>query len=219
MTALPPNGQQPTDPAAAVAGLAREVEALRRRQGELDGLSGRLRDLARVVQTLANEVHTAKASTAPDEHAGVRSWLATPVGPDELRRALDELVEWVTAVFLRYADARRVLPECWLWHPDVVEELLWLMTAWQCAYAAETESVFPAADWHDRHRPGVVRRLPQLARHCSLEQHARTEPGEQPVMDPKTRDLIAQWWGGSDPRGPAPIPPADRLDERGEHDR
>lgn len=219
MTALPPNGQ-PTDPAAAVSGLARELEGLRRRQDQLDGLSGKVRDLARTVRTLADEVKAAQRPAGSGEPAGCRSWLAAPVAPDEVRHVLDELIDWVMAVFLRYADARKVLPECWLWHPDIVEELLWLMTAWQSAYAGETATVFQAADWHDRYRPGVVRRLPQLARNCSLEQHTQPATGEQPLMDEPTRARIAAWWGGSDPRGPAPIPTADELDDpRAEHDR
>lgn len=219
MTALPPNGQ-PTDPAAAVSGLARELEALRRRQDQLDGLPDKVRDLARMVRSLADVVEAANRPAGSGEEAGCRLWLAAPVAPGAVRQVLDELVEWVKAVFLRYADARKVLPECWLWHPDIVEELLWLMTAWQSAYAGETATVFQAADWHDRYRPGVVRRLPQLARNCSLEQHAQpAATGEQPLMDQATRARIAQWWGGSDPRGPAPVPTADQLDDpRGEND-
>ncbi|MQA63399.1 MAG: hypothetical protein GEU86_18355 [Actinophytocola sp.] len=219
MTKLPPPNGAPPDSTAAVSGLAREVEGLRRRIDDLASMPRKLRELARVVQSLADEVKASRPPIGTGQDAGCRSWLAAPVGPDAVRRVLDELVEWVTTVFLRYADARKGLPECWLWHPDIVEELLWLMQAWQTAYAAETASAFQAADWHDRYRPGVVRRLPQLARNCSLEQHAQSAGDEQPLMDEATRERIAQWWGGSDPRGPAPIPPADDHDLRGEHDR
>lgn len=218
MTALPPNGQ-PKDPASAVAGLAREVEALRRRQDQLDGTSRRLRDLAKVVKSLADQLKKAGATATGAAPAGCRTWLAAPVGSDSIRTVLDELVEWVQAVFLHYADGRAVLPECWLWHPDMVEELLWLMTVWQNAYASE--SVFPAADWHDRYRPGVVRRIKEHPdRSCSLERHIDPEQKPLPLMDEPARARIADWWGGSDPRGPAPIPTDDQLDHsRGEHDR
>lgn len=226
MTALPPSNGKPVDPAAsaaAVSGLAREVEGLRRRQGELDGLSGKLRNLARVVQDLADQVKATRTPTGSGEDAGCRSWLAAPVGPDVVRPVLDELVGWVINVFLHYPDARAVLSECWLWHPDIVEELLWLMTAWQSAYAGETATVFQAADWHDRYRPGVVKRIKTAAGTCSLEKHTKPDTDEQPLMDQATRDQIAQWWGGSDPRGPAPVPTADQLDDprdlRGEQHR
>ena len=52
--------------------------------------------------------------------------LADP--PDQPPRSpatLAELGEWLRVVYLRYPDAASGLPECWLWHPDVVEELLW----------------------------------------------------------------------------------------------
>lgn len=220
MTALPPNGQ-PKDPAAAVAGLAREVEALRRRQDQLGGLSVKLNDLARSVRSLANDIKSGKGSGKSGESAACRSWMAAPVGPEEVRRVLDELAEWVWSVFLHYADARAVLPECWLWHPDMVEELLWLMTVWQAAYASDAATVFQAADWHDRYRPGVVRRIKEHpSGGCSLERHIDPERKPLPLMDEPARTRIADWWGGSDPRGPAPIPTADQLDDsRGEHDR
>ena len=44
------------------------------------------------------------------------------------------LAGWVAGIYLRYLDAAQSLPECWLWHPEVVEELLWLHTAWLHAY-------------------------------------------------------------------------------------
>lgn len=220
MTVLPPNGQQPGDPAAAVSGLAREVEALRRRLDDVASVPRKLRDLARVVQDLAEQVKASRTSAGSGEDAGCRSWLAAPIGPDVVRPVLDELVGWVMAVFLRYPDARVALPECWLWHPDIVEELLWLMTAWQSAYAAETATVFQAADWHDRYRPGVVKRIKTAAATCSLEKHTKPDTGAQPLMDEATREQIAQWWGGSDPRGPAPVPTADQLDDhQGEQHR
>ena len=103
---------------------------------------------------------------------------------DELaRRVLGELVAWLELVYLRYPDAAQGLPECWCWHPDVVEELLWLMHAWLAAYQGTAASVGLAADWHDRHRPGVVRRLRGSVGSCSIEAHQTREgwtPGDRP---------------------------------------
>ncbi len=44
---------------------------------------------------------------------------------------------WVSGVYLRYSDAVNAFPDCWMWHPDVVEELLWLHRAWLSAYDPE----------------------------------------------------------------------------------
>jgi hypothetical protein len=89
---------------------------------------------------------------------------------------LGELAGWLHAVFLRYPDGVAVLPECWLWHPDVVEELLWLMCAWRAAYEGRGASVQLAGDWHDRQRPGVIRRVKTAAGSCSPERH-QSRPG------------------------------------------
>ena len=125
---------------------------------------------------------------------------------------LDELVGWLAAVYLRYPDGADHLPECWTWHPDVVEELLWLMHAWAAAYQGPQASVALVGDWHDRHRPGVVRRIRQSAGSCSYEKHqtrsgwdtlssaAPTVPGLEHVGS------IAAWWA-TRRDDPAPEPP------------
>jgi len=51
------------------------------------------------------------------------------------------------AMYLRYPDAAATLPDCWLWHPDLVEELLWLSHAWTAAYQGPDASVALAGDW------------------------------------------------------------------------
>ena len=60
--------------------------------------------------------------------------VAVPGDPDLAGRLLEELTGWLAAVYLRYPDGADHLPECWMWHPDVLEELLWLMHAWAAAY-------------------------------------------------------------------------------------
>lgn len=111
---------------------------------------------------------------------------------------LTELSSWLVRVFLRYPDAASVLPECWWWHPDVVEELVCLMRAWLAAYVDKDATVGRAADWHDRYRPGVVKRIKTVTANCSLEAHQaggeRHLPGP---MIPAGMALapIAEWWG------------------------
>jgi hypothetical protein len=93
----------------------------------------------------------------------------------------------------------------------VVEELLWLEHAWLGAYQGRAASVGLAADWHDRQRPAVVRRIRQTAGSCSRERH-QTRPGWNPptssaptVPGADALALIAGWWG-SDRDHPAPEP-------------
>ena len=193
--------------AAAVAGLAREVEALRRVVEPLRGLPARVEQLAGLVAELA-ETTAADGRPAP---ARTPSWLDLPADaePADAAALLGQLVEWMAGIFLRYTDAARVLPDCWLWHPDLVEELVWLRASWWAAYRTEGGTVQLAADWHDRHRPGVVRRIRDYAGVCSIETHLsgtdRQLAPAVPLADAVA--AIAGWWTlARDQPPPAPTP-------------
>jgi hypothetical protein len=221
MTIPPPPPPAPSGPPSrggtdrgtdAVAGLARELDALRRLVEPLAGTPdrpGRVDELSRLVAQLADTV----ATLTTRHRTPVPTWLLLPADPAAATTLLDELAGWLAAVYLRYPDAADGLPECWCWHPGVVEELLWLMHAWSAAYQGPHASVALVGDWHDRQRPGVVRRIRQTAGGCSFEAHI-TRPGwthhtgaapTVPALD--QLPVIAGWWGTR--RGqPAPEPPA-----------
>ncbi|MFC5136784.1 hypothetical protein ACFPK1_00940 [Actinomycetospora rhizophila] len=193
----------------ALAGLAREVDGLRRGMDALVGTPTRVDDLARTVAQLADAIAATPTRPGPTV---APSWLAAPTDSEALAALLDELCRWLHAIFLRYPDGAAVLPECWLWHPDVVEELLWLMHAWRAAYEARGASVQLAGDWHDRQRPGVVRRLWGAVGSCSRERH-QTRPGwnsapvgATPVPGADAATSIAWWWAAA--RDDAPPEPA-----------
>jgi len=129
------------------------------------------------------------------------------------RRLLGELTAWLHAIFLRYPDGATSLSECWLYHPDVVEELLWLMHAWCAAYQGPAASVALAGEWHERSRPGAVRRVKASAGACSIERH-QTRPGwdqrptgAAPVPRVESVEVIARWWADARDE-PAPEPAA-----------
>ena len=153
--------------AAAVAGLAREVEGLRRAVDELAGLPRRMDELAGLFARLS----AATAAKGAVAAAGTPSWLDLPSAGGDVVAVLKDLLGWLETIYLRYADAAQSLPECWLWHPDVIEELLWLRHAWQHAYEDEDAPPHLPGDWHDRQRPGVVRRIKATAGTCSLDNH------------------------------------------------
>lgn len=205
-----PGPQRGTVSADAVAGLAREVDGLRRAVDPLRDIGSRVDDLARLVAQLADAL--AAVSTRAGA-AAAPSWLMLPVDPQLARQVLDELCAWLAAVYLRYSDGAAGLPECWCWHPDVVEELLWLMHAWLAAYQGRTASVAAVGDWHDRSRPGVVRRIRAVAGMCSRENHQVRDGWNPPTSTapqvPAVDEVgsIAAWWG--DHRNqPAPEPAA-----------
>lgn len=204
------------DPASsdggALARLAGQVDTLRREVAELEPIPDQVGELGRLVGQLSEAL---AAVTARRRIPAAPSWLMAPGDTAETRRLLDELCAWARAVFLRYPDAAKVLPECWLFHPDVVEELLWLMHAWLAAYQGPAASVGAAGDWHDRQRPGVVNRLRKEAGSCSIERH-QTRPGWSapagapvPVPGVDHAEVIARWWAGR--RDQAPPEPAPTV--------
>jgi hypothetical protein len=189
-----PKTPNPDAPATrgALAGLAREVDALRRAVRTLAGLPARVDQLA---ATLAQALDDLSATGRRPDPVRPVSWIAHSHDLGETTRRLTELAEWVGQVYLRYPVAARELPDCWLWHPDIVEELAWLHQAWQVAYHPNTGTIAAAADWHDRYRPGAVTRIRAANRVCSLENHL------QPEHDPVTTapsvgsvPAIAHWW-------------------------
>src|SRR3954470_19560538 len=205
-----PDTQQREAAASAVAGLAREVEELRRRIEPLAETPARVDALARLITQLAA---TLTALTARSDVAAPPSWLMAPDDPAYTRELLDALTAWMAAVYLRYTDAAEGLPECWCWHPDVVEELLWLMHAWLGAYQGKHAAVQLVGDWHDRQRPGVVRRITKVAARCSRENHQTrhgwTTPAAAAPVVPALDglDAIAAWWGSTrEQAAPEPAP-------------
>jgi len=204
--------------AASVAGLAREVEQLRRTVDEHDALRERLDNLAGLVARLAETIATAPGTN--QAAAAAPSWLDHPAEPgrpveaSEAARAAEDLLStlsgWVGGIYLHYTDARS-LPVCWMWHPDIVEELLWLHLAWLAAHSPDAASS-AVGDWHDRQRPGVVRRVNGYASACSLGAHRPGGDRHTPIL-PTVTDasaVIAAWWATNRDQ-PAPEPTEEQL--------
>ena len=115
---------------------------------------------------------------------------------------------WLRRVYLRYADA--ALPSCWLWHPDVVEELWWLRQAHAEAFHPQTGSWRAVGDWHDRQRPNLVRRLRPLVNKCELSLHV---PGSRTAAGPSA-DRAARGPRRRGRASPGPRPRAARSRRR-----
>ena len=189
----------------AVTGLAREVEGVRR---SLAGTASAA-ELTRIADLVTDLSQMMNATGTPADPPP--SWLALPADSDLADTVLSDLVGWLGEVYLRYSDAARGLPECWLWHPDVVEELVWLRHAWHDAYRSGDATVRAAGDWHDRLRPGVARRIAGYTKACSLESHLPERAvGATTVPIAEATDPIVTWWI-SDRTEPGPAPTDDQL--------
>lgn len=207
-TSKTPNPDAPVT-RGALAGVANEVDALRRAVRTLAGLPARVDQIA---ATLAQAVDDFSASGRRPDPVRPVSWIAHSQELGETTRRLQELADWVGRVYLRYPVAARELPDCWLWHPDIVEELAWLQQVWQAAYHPDTGTVAAAADWHDRYRPGAVTRIRASNRVCSLENHL--QPGPGPVTTAPSAGsvpAVAHWWTSAGDEW-APVPTQADLD-------
>ncbi|MFC4950780.1 hypothetical protein ACFPFQ_45775 [Pseudonocardia sp. GCM10023141] len=182
-------------------------------------MSDRVDALTALVTQLADSVAALTARKGP---VPAPTWLDAPTDLAVVQKLLAEMCEWMRVIYLRFTDAAASLPECWLWHPDVVEELLWLMYAWLAAYQGPAASVGLAGDWHDRLRPGTVRRIKQYAGACSRENHITragwadaTPTGATPVPGLDAVEVISGWWGARrEQAAPEPTPVARADEER-----
>ncbi len=219
--------QQPDRPDPTVVALGRTVERAVRRIADLDG---HVRRLAADVHTLAtrlNQPAPADPVDGPgDEPPAVRSWLLA-TDPDQATVDLADLIAWLGDVYLRYPNT--ALSSCWLWHPDVVEELWWLRRAHADAYHPESGTWLRVGDWHDRQRPGVVRRARAVMGKCDLSRHrpahGRPAAAVVPVVVPlagHAAELATAWTstttGVPDAARPAlPEPTEQQLAEADAH--
>ncbi len=214
-----------------VRGLAREVEATRTAQAGLadievvSKIGAKVAENAqrldtngeRLEQTETNVADLAvavKKLTAAKTKDPVLSWLTGVTSSTDGRMILADLIGWLHKVYLRYSDAD--LPECWLWHPEVIEELLWLRQAWRAAYQGEP-SIRAVGDWHDRHRPGVIRRIGGFCEDCSLEEHRHSNQPDQPSpVEAPAADAagpIADWWTASRDDAHPPEPTEQQISD------
>ena len=198
-------------PDPQIVALGRTVERTARRVGELDAM---LRRLAADVLAIAKSQTAARpgGGDGDDEGSGVRSWLLAD-DPSQARADLADLVEWLYRVYLRYQDAS--LPSCWLWHPDVVEELWWLRRAHAEAYDPENGSWKSAGDWHDRQRPNLVRRIRPLVNKCELSLHTPGNAESVPAAGAPLAvhaDAVALAWTTTPGRRVPPPEPAQLAD-------
>ncbi|WP_432830032.1 hypothetical protein [Dactylosporangium sp. CA-092794] len=134
---------------------------------------------------------------------------------------LTDLTDWVARILVRHVAAREALPECWMLHGEVVEELLWLKDAWAEAYHGPQSTPSLVADWHDRRLPGLMSRIKRYpGQNCGFAEHRGTTTGyrlreEHHPHDrfaPLTGEAVAayaRWWAVTRGLGPdvAPILP------------
>lgn len=172
-----------------VPALAGAVERVTRRLG---GLDTQVRQLAQDVARLAAG---APPGVVPD-------WLIDPAGLD-----VPGLLGWIDQVYLAYDGSD--LPPCWAWHSGVVSELAWLWLAHQQVRASGDPC--RVGDWHDRYRPGVVRRITEATKRCGdVSEHVPGGQGDQARTVPLSGALAAMQ-AARTAGHPIPAPTDDQI--------
>jgi hypothetical protein len=148
------------EPLEVVAALASGLTRLTRRVGDQgDELQALGQAVAALTPPAAREPVTPTLDGAPEA-------------------AVVDLLDWLAEVYLQY-DGSTLAP-CWAWHPGVVEELAVLRGIHRVIYAEP--DWLRLGDWHDRYRPGVVRRVGAALAACDISRHADTLiPGTRTV--------------------------------------
>ncbi|MFI6270751.1 hypothetical protein [Micromonospora zamorensis] len=205
--------------------LAREVQRLTDRLGEVVTLSNDAKDTAdaalRAAGQLAEElVDAVRADPPADEDQDdsevekvvpALSWLTITDAADAAQ-LMKGLPEWLATVYCRWATAP--LADCWNWHPPVVAELLALRDAWNAAVDPANFSAAKQMDWVDRYRPAAARRVKAELSGCSQAQHTpdqRTAYRPPRVEGAEMLAELTDWWVRTGGRSTAPGPTADML--------
>lgn len=227
----PPPGEQPQPSSveATVQALTRVLDRTLRRVEQMDArmvaLAEANADLAHTLVPAAtpppadptdSAIHDREGPAGP----GVRSWLLAD-DPAQAAADLDDLCAWVWRIYLWWPDA--ALSSCWLWHPEVIEELWWLRVAHTAAYDAKAGSSLRVADWHERHRPGVARRVRGVLVKCDLNRHVpfnnrpvEVVPPGPPALSAHAGQVAAVWTAGAGLdviRAAGPEPSTEQLAE------
>lgn len=165
--------------------------------GDLDG---RVEALEVDVAALADGYIQLRAERDPSR---VRSYLQE-TDEETARLLLEDLAGWLAQVWVKYPDGE--LPECWLYHPAIVEELWSVMGVHRaCFRKGGTWQMF--ADWHARYRPATAARIKAYAPSCAPSEHQPGQTFDPAVVPhvPRVQDIaaVAAQWTSS---GTSPYP-------------
>jgi hypothetical protein len=148
---------------------------------QIGALEGGYRRLSEQVKTLTGDIATVNRAVAALVRGQAEKEPA-PLAPSLVgapEAAVVDLLDWLAEVYLQY-DGSTLAP-CWAWHPGVVEELAVLRGIHRVIYDAA--DWVRLGDWHDRYRPGVVRRVGQALAGCDISRHAEPQPPVVPLAD------------------------------------
>jgi hypothetical protein len=192
-----------------LADLAAEIDELK---GEVRSLSMLRDDVASQGRALAHLSRLVRRTPAGSSQSTDGDLQATSIDADDQEDEvvpewmlvqdaaqavawLNDLTVWVPKVWARYPGA--AMPKCWPWHPAAVAELLTTRHVWAAA-TADGAGADALAAWHDRWRPGTVKRVGQVMSGCERAQGCHTNiTMKHWRFDLDQLDDLAVWWATS----------------------
>lgn len=176
-----------------------EVEALRE---QVATLSGVVAEFGGMLRGLSEDI---VRFTARDDPSAVRSWIVN--NDTELGRLmLADLEDWLAAVWVYFPGSK--LPNCWAYHPYVVEELWSVMNLHRACFR-KGGTWQNLADWLKTYRPAAAERIQKEVGSCELTEHqpgADLDPVDWASVPEADLSEVADYWTGHR-RAPYPSPP------------
>lgn len=188
----------------ALAGLVVDVAELRQQLEDLAPVKDRIGEVAHSVSQLRAGLEQLAADTRA---AAPRTWSWPALNAAEASDAWAALRTWLADILLgRYPAAQRVIRPCWYRHPDVLDSLTALYTAWRAAYDDPTAPADAAASWLDRWLPAAVKQLQAALGSCGEGHQERGGAADrQRLFGPDYEAFVAADVG----RRPAAVPNPD----------
>jgi hypothetical protein len=203
--------------AGLVAGAVRDAAAAK---GEVTAAKGTAKKALDLVVSVAENLGIGDDEKERELPVNV----LMPRSSEDALEALEELRDWLRSIYVRYEGAgdqpTPILSDCWAWHSGAVAELYALYRMWDAAFEGPKASDQLVADWHDRYRPGTVRRVNAVLRDCRPEKHVDRMKYRPPgVHGDELLDDLANWmvngeYGRQSPPPPTPAMVADARARR-----
>jgi len=160
-----------------LAALPGAVSDLHDRVERIGELAGEVQDLADVVERLAEE---------PTDQPRVID--LAHIAPDERAHRLTELAEWLRdVVYPGWPWVQERLRPCWILHPGIVNDVLYLRAAYTAAYEDPAGRAHHAADWR-RWLIEVTLDVEETTRSCPQPGSGEWDPARHSVALPPRDD-------------------------------
>lgn len=147
----------------------------------LDALAAELADLNQRVDDLAGVVSELVTGLAADSGGAIGAPWIPGLDADARREHMRVLTQWLLEELVpRQPELVGALCTCWSQHPDVVDNLTALRSAWKAAYSSKA-SPTAAMEWLDRWAPAACKRIDSSLRRCRGRVHVEPPSGFGPA--------------------------------------